>query len=96
MRIDPASAEPEMIARVADFSGMRVLEVGSGDGRMTAMISNQAKSVLSIDPDEDAISGALKRAKDQGLHNVEYRVEDVCTIDLKPGEFDSAFLALSL
>ncbi len=96
MRIDPASAEPGMIAGAADFTGMRVLEVGSGDGRMTVMISNQAKSVLSIDPDEDAISGALKRAEEHGFHNVEYRVEDVCTIDLKPGEFDSAFLALSL
>ena len=96
MIIDPASAEPGMIARAADFSGMRVLEVGSGDGRMTAMISKRAKSVLSIDPDEDAISAALKRAEEYGLHNVEYRVEDVCTIDLKAGEFDSAFLALSL
>jgi protein-L-isoaspartate O-methyltransferase len=96
MIIDPASAEPGMIARAADFSGMRVLEVGSGDGRMTAMISKRAKSVLSIDPDEDAISAALKRAEEYGLHNVEYRVEDVCTIDLKTGEFDSAFLALSL
>jgi protein-L-isoaspartate O-methyltransferase len=96
MRIDPASAEPGMIAGAVDFSGMRVLEVGSGDGRMTAMISKQAKTVLSIDTDEDAISGALKRAEKYGLHNVEYRVEDVCTIDLKPGEFDSAFLTLSL
>jgi len=96
MIIDPASAEPGMIARAPDFSGMRVLEVGSGDGRMTAMISKRAKSVLSIDPDEDAISAALKRAEEYGLHNVEYRVEDVCTIDLKTGEFDSAFLALSL
>ena len=85
-----------MIARASDFSGMRVLEIGSGDGRMTEMISRQATAVLSIDPDEDAITNAQKRAKEHGLLNVEYRVEDICTMELESGEFDSAFLALSL
>lgn len=96
MRIDPASAEPEMIAGVVDFSGMKVLEVGSGDGRMTSKIAHQALSVLSIDPDGDAIAAAIERAASLGMDNVEYRVEDICTIQLEPGEFDLAFLALSL
>ena len=96
MRIAPASAEPEMIAGVADFSGMKVVEVGSGDGRRTSMIAHQALSVLSIDPDADAIAAAIERAETLGMNNVEYRVEDICPIQLEPGEFDSAFLALSL
>ena len=96
MRLDPASSEPEMIASVADFTGMRVLEVGSGDGRMTSMLSRQASSVLSIDPDEEAIARAIETIGGRVDTNVEYRVEDVCTIKLEPGEFDAAFLALSL
>jgi ubiquinone/menaquinone biosynthesis C-methylase UbiE len=85
-----------MVAGVADFTGMRVLEVGSGDGRMTSMIAGQAEFVLSIDPDAEAIAAGVERAASQQMRNVEYRVEDVCTIRLEPGEFDSVFLALSL
>ncbi len=96
MRIDPASAEPNMIANSVDFDGMRVLEVGSGDGRMTSMIASSASSVLSIDPDEEAISTGIERSKSRHMVNVEYRVEDICTMKLKEGEFDSVFLALSL
>ena len=96
MRIDPASAEPNMIANAVDFDGMRLLEVGSGDGRMTAMVAGRAGSVLSIDPDEEAITAGIDRARSEGMANVEYRVEGVCTMKLDPGEFDSVFLALSL
>ena len=96
MRIDPASAEPEMITAVADFTGMRVLEVGSGDGRMTSMLSGQASYVLSIDTDGEAITCAIRTGAESGPGNVEHRVADVCTIELQPGEFDAVFLALSL
>ena len=85
-----------MISGVADFTGMRVLEVGSGDGRMTSMLSDRANSVLSIDPDEDAIARAVERGAESGQGNVEYMVADVCTIKLRPGEFDAVFLAMSL
>ena len=96
MRIDPASAEPEVIAAVADFAGMRVLEVGSGDGRMTSMLSGQASTVLSIDTDGEAIACAIGTGGESAPGNVEHRVADVCTIELQPGEFDAVFLALSL
>jgi len=96
MRIDPASAEPNMIANLVDFAGMRVLEVGSGDGRMTSMIAGKASGVLSIDPDEEAIAIGKDLALSRQMTNVEYRVEDICTMRLEDGEFDSAFLALSL
>ncbi len=96
MRIDSTGAEPKMITGVADFTDMRVLEVGSGDGRMTSMLSGQAKSVLSIDPDEDAIALAIERDVGSGQGNVEHRVADVCAIKLRSGEFDAVFLALSL
>ena len=96
MRIDPAGAEKELIARVTDFAGMRVLEVGGGDGRMTAMLSQQANSVLSIDTDAEQIALANEQSTEPGYANVEFRVGDICTIKLQPGEFDAAFLALSL
>ena len=96
MRTDPAGAETEIIARVADFAGMRVLEVGGGDGRMTVIFSGQANSVLSIDTDAEKIALANERTAGPGHANVEYRVADICTVQLQPGEFDAVFLALSL
>ena len=96
MRIDPTSAEPKMIAAVADFTGMRVLEVGSGNGRMTSILSGQASSVLSIDTDAEAIALAIGASGESAHGNVEHMVADVCTIELQPGEFDAVFLALSL
>lgn len=96
MRNDLAGAEPKIVAGVADFTGMRVLEVGGGDGRMTSILSDQASSVLSIDTNEEAIAAANGRQHEPGRSNVEYRVADVCTIMLRPGEFDAVFLALSL
>jgi len=96
MRIDPASTEPKMIATVTDFTGMRVLEVGSGDGRMTSMLSGQASSVLSIDTDAEAIARAIGSDGKSAPSNVEYRVADVCATEFQPGEFDAVFLALSL
>jgi ubiquinone/menaquinone biosynthesis C-methylase UbiE len=96
MRIDPAGVEAETIARVADFTGMRVLEVGSGEGRMTSMLSRQASSVLAIDSNAEAIAVAVERTGEPTYTNVEYMVADVCTIKLQPGEFDAVFLALSL
>ena len=73
-----------------------MLEVGCSDGRLTSILSGQVKSILSIDTDEEAIAAAVESAGKQGLRNVDFRVEDVCTIDLQPGEFGSALLALSL
>ena len=85
-----------MIARAADFAGMRVLEVGSGDGRMTVILSGQANSVLSIDTDAEKIAVANEHTAGPEYANVEYRVADICTVQLQPGEFDAVFLALSL
>ena len=96
MRTDPAGAETGIIARVADFAGMRVLEVGGGDGRMTVIFSGQANSVLSIDTDAELIALANEKSAEPGHANVEYRVGDICVIKLQPGEFDIVFLALSL
>ena len=93
MRIDPAAKEQEAIERIADFSGMRVLEVGGGDGRLTATLARSAASVLSIDPDAELVERA-RRSSDSPV--VEHVVDDIVTFDAAPGTFDAVVLALSL
>ncbi len=93
MRIDPAAKEQEAIDRIADFSAMTVLEVGGGDGRLTATLARKAASVLSIDPDAELVSKA-RRASDSDV--VAHAVDDIVTFDAAPGTFDAVVLALSL
>ena len=54
---DPERHESTALARmVPAFAGLRVLEIGCGDGRVTHLFANTAKSVVAIDPDADAIA----------------------------------------
>ncbi len=54
---DPEGAELAALARVhPSFAGLRVLEIGAGDGRLTRRYAAAAASVVAIDPDADAIA----------------------------------------
>ena len=57
-RIDPEGAETDALARLAPVDGLRVLELGCGDGRLTFRYADAAASVLAIDPDPDLIARA--------------------------------------
>ena len=53
---DPEQHETAALFRVVpSFAGLRVVEIGCGDGRLTRKYAAQAKSVIAIDPDAEAI-----------------------------------------
>ena len=52
-RSDPEGAETDALARLAPVDGLRVLELGCGDGRLTLRYADSAASVLAVDPDAD-------------------------------------------
>jgi predicted RNA methylase len=56
--VDPDGAELAALAQLVDFSGLRVLEVGCGDGRLTWRYAGPPEEVQGIDPDEEAIPAA--------------------------------------
>lgn len=92
----PEHAELEALARVADLTGLRVLELGAGDGRLTAGIGRAASFVLATDPDEEAIAEARAALPDDLTHRVEFRVAEAAARDVGRGEFDAAFFTWSL
>ena len=78
-------------AVVPSFRGCRVLEIGCGDGRLTRRYALTAKSVLAIDPEENAIARLAG-----ALPNVDARVAGVEDLALPPNSIDIVLFAWSL
>jgi ubiquinone/menaquinone biosynthesis C-methylase UbiE len=57
---DPHQEEAAILLDAADFRGLRVLEVGCGDGRLTWAFAAQARGVVGLDPREDDIAAARR------------------------------------
>lgn len=94
--IDPEGHELEALAQVVDFDGLRVLDVGCGDGRLVWRIAPTAEWVLGIDIDAERIETA-KRETPPGLSGkVEFREASVVDLDEPPARFDLVFFTWSL
>ena len=57
-RIDPEGVETRALAQLARVDGLRVLELGCGNGRLTFRYAAKAASVLAVDPDAERIKEA--------------------------------------
>jgi ubiquinone/menaquinone biosynthesis C-methylase UbiE len=93
---DPTGIEARVLAELADFEGQRVLEIGCGDGRLTWLYAEQAREVLGVDSDEEAIRDARSVLPDRLADRVEFRVADAQALDVPRQRFDIAFLSWSL
>ena len=63
--VDAEGAHLAAILRAADFREQRVLEVGSGDGRLTWGFAPLAGSVVAFDPDADYVAAALAECTEE-------------------------------
>lgn len=71
IEIDPEGNEIRALAELADFSGKHVLEIGSGDGRLTWRYAEQAGRVTAIEP----FAGSVEKARAAMPENLKGRVE---------------------
>lgn len=69
-----------------------VLEIGTGSGYSTAIISSIVKNVVTIDYHESLVSEAKKRLLDMGAFNVKYLAGDCSEIDDSAGIFDKVII----
>ena len=96
MVVDPDGVELATIRELVDLGGLRVVEIGCGDGRLTFGCAEEAASVLAFDADEELVQEA-RRATPQALrHRIRFEVADAAEIDLPPAEFDLALFSWSL
>ena len=93
---DAERNEFNYLRNYADLSGKRVLEVGSGEGRLTWQYAKWAGTVIAIDPDVDS----QRVAKVDRPHNLEHKVHLSAAnseyLPFSKEKFDLAILAWSL
>jgi 2-polyprenyl-3-methyl-5-hydroxy-6-metoxy-1,4-benzoquinol methylase len=94
--VDPEGVEIAALRQLAPMGGLRVLELGCGDGRLTFRYARDAKSVLAVDPDEDAIAKANAGLPPDLVESVTFAVAGAAEVDGPRRHFDLALFAWSL
>jgi predicted RNA methylase len=95
-RVDPEGVEMRALAELAPVDGLRVLELGCGDGRLTFGIGRRAASVLAVEPDAERIAAARASLPAELEQRVRLVVTDAAQVDAPGGEFDLALFSWSL
>jgi 16S rRNA A1518/A1519 N6-dimethyltransferase RsmA/KsgA/DIM1 with predicted DNA glycosylase/AP lyase activity len=98
IRSDPENNEIRALFDIVDFSGKHVLEIGSGDGRLTWRYAEAAEHVTAIEPFEEAIRRANTNQLDALRDQVE--IHHIGFVDFAASReshmFDIAILSWSL
>jgi ubiquinone/menaquinone biosynthesis C-methylase UbiE len=95
-RVDPEGIETRALAELAPVDGLRVLELGCGEGRLTFQIAPAAKSVFAVDPDEERLNAARAALPTSLADKVELAVAGATEVDGTRREFDLALFSWSL
>ncbi len=94
--IDPEGRELEALAQVVDFEGLRMLDVGCGEGRLVWRIAPEAESVLGIDVDAELVATARSETPPPLRGKIEFRESSIVELDEPPARFDLVFFTWSL
>ncbi len=91
MTQDIERLEIQKIEQNVNVDGKRVLEIGCGDGRVTALYAANAKRVVAIDPDEELI----RKARATGQY-AEFRGGVGESLEFAEASFDVVLFTFSL
>ena len=103
IRLDPENNETAALMGAAgSFAGLRVLEIGCGDGRQTFRYATEATKVIAIDPNAEKIERARRATPPRLAKRVDFQaasLEDFYTAwrsNPRRQRFDLALLSWSL
>jgi ubiquinone/menaquinone biosynthesis C-methylase UbiE len=94
--IDPDGFETRAIHTLIDFRDTDVVEVGSGDGRMTWRFADEASTVLAIEPSAAQVARAVEGTPENLRSTVRFVQADATTYRYPSTSFDVAVLSFSL
>jgi ubiquinone/menaquinone biosynthesis C-methylase UbiE len=89
-------AEIELAAYGLDLHGLRVADIGTGEGRLALGAARHAGSVVAIDPDRSALARGRTAAKRLGLGNIAFREGAAQSLELRDTSFDVVILSWTL
>jgi ubiquinone/menaquinone biosynthesis C-methylase UbiE len=93
---DAKGVEPAAINEVAELDGLRVLEVGCGEGRLTRFAASRAGEVYAFDPDGARVRTAEAALAPELRKRVSFGVHDADALDVERQRFDLALCGWSL
>jgi ubiquinone/menaquinone biosynthesis C-methylase UbiE len=95
-RRDDDGVETAAIAALVHLEGKRVLEVGCGKGRLTALAAARASSVYAFDPNAENVAAAEATLTSEQRRRVRFDVHDAEALDVACERFDIALCGWSL
>ena len=90
---DLHEVEPRRIEELLPLEGARVLDVGCGEGRLTAYAAARAASVYAFDPNAERVEKARAAAD---AERVRFGVHGAEALDVERESFDVALCGWSL
>lgn len=94
--LDPEGAHAAAVRSVVDLRGLRVLEIGCGDGRLTGELAGEAASWLATDPSPESIVQAGATLSPELAGRVSFAVAGGAAVEATESEFDLVFFSWSL
>lgn len=92
LHVAESEVEAAMAAALGDLPIDRLIDIGTGTGRMLELFAPKAKSALGIDRSSEMLRLARAKLSGQGLANAELRQADLYALPMTDDEADAAIL----
>jgi ubiquinone/menaquinone biosynthesis C-methylase UbiE/DNA-binding transcriptional ArsR family regulator len=75
---------------------LEVADLGSGEGLLSELLARRCKRVIAVDNSEKMVAFGARKAKENGIANLEFRQGDLQNPPIDPGSVDLAILSQAL